>query len=174
MAINSWAPRTRTECALDLLDRFDIPHVEGGRHARGAVGLVAEFGRRFVFTAKAARQFDTDYMLGLWRPVIALASHLMRGRSAVFYDNENARKATLRCSGLATCSVCYPVIATMPDRFQPDQTRLKQYGLGGDQALFMVRFASWEAAYDFGQSSLSATGKRELVEKLGRKGRALI
>jgi len=135
---------------------------------------LAEFGRRFAFTAKAARQFDTDYMLGLWRPVIAPASHLMRGHSVVFYDNEDARKPTLRCSGLVTCSVCCPVITTTPDRFQPDQTRLKQYGLGGDEPLFMVRFASWDVAHDFGQSSLSAAGKRELVEKLGRKGRALI
>ena len=180
------------ECAVDLLDRFDIPHVVASRQARGAPGLVAEFARRFAFTAKAAQHFDPDYLLGLWGPVIAPASRLMRGRSVVFYDNEDPRK--VNAAVYRTCDVfcsprCYrddagshhvrypgyqQLAYLHPERFRPEPERLAPYGLGGDERLFLVRFVSWESAHDIGQRGFSPAGKRELVEILSRHGRVVI
>ena len=155
------------ECAVDLLDGFGIPHTVASRQAHGTAGLLAELGRRVAFATAAAYRFDPDYLIGLWGPVVAPVSKLVRGRSVVLYDNEAARtvnKTVYRLCDVFCSPRCYQDDAgphhvrypgyqqlayLHPKRFRADASRLAQYGFG-EERLFVVRFVSWEAAHDIG------------------------
>ncbi len=161
------------------------------RQAHGTAGLLAELGRRVAFATAAAYRFDPDYLIGLWGPVVAPVSKLVRGRSVVLYDNEAARtvnKTVYRLCDVFCSPRCYQDDAgphhvrypgyqqlayLHPKRFRADASRLAQYGFG-EERLFVVRFVSWEAAHDIGDRGFSLDGKRALVESLKRRGRVVI
>jgi predicted glycosyltransferase len=61
-----------------------------------------------------------------------------------------------------------------PRRFSPDPGVLRTLGLTEATRYAVVRFVSWEAGHDVGQSGLSGKQRVHLLGELSRKGRVLV
>ena len=61
-----------------------------------------------------------------------------------------------------------------PNRFQPDEGALAEFGVSPGEEYSIVRFVSWQAVHDRQEKGLTAKQKRHLVEVLQRRGRVLI
>ena len=180
------------EIAVDLLRAHSIPHVVISRQARGHVPMAAELMVRTARFWRLARRFRPDYLLGIMGPTIALAGKVLPSRTVIFYDTEMAKVTNWFAYPLAdrvctpTCyqesvgpnHVTYPGYHELtylhPRRFTPDREVLSTYGLATEEPIYIVRFVSWEASHDVGETGLSSAHKERLVGTLSRRGRVLI
>ncbi|MCP3960833.1 MAG: DUF354 domain-containing protein [bacterium] len=180
------------DCSLDLLRELRIPHSVISSQARGGVALALELLTRTWRFWRRMRRSRPDYLLGIMGPTIALAGTVSSAKTIVFYDTEMARVTNCFVFPLAdrVCTpecyqeqvgknhVTYPGYHELaylhPRRFRPDRGVLAAAGLDGDQPLYIVRFVSWEASHDVGESGFSLAGKRKLVALLAEKGRVLV
>jgi len=53
-----------------------------------------------------------------------------------------------------------------PNYFKPDESILKTLGVRDDQRFIIIRFVSWGASHDFGQSGLDNNTKEKIVDEL--------
>lgn len=60
-----------------------------------------------------------------------------------------------------------------PDRFTPDADHVHAAGLEPEN-YFILRFVSWQASHDLGETGLAYLFKHQLVKKLEKHGRVLI
>jgi len=61
-----------------------------------------------------------------------------------------------------------------PDHFQPDPNTVKALGLDPQSGYFIVRFVSWQASHDVGETGLGLNFKKEIVDRLSKHGQVLI
>jgi len=61
-----------------------------------------------------------------------------------------------------------------PDRFSPDPSILDRLGITEGEPFFVVRFVSWGAVHDVGESGFARSVKVEMVRELSRHGRVFI
>ena len=180
------------ECTLELLEAYGLPYVRISRQARGAPALAGELALRTARFWRLARSFRPDLLTGIMGPTIALAGKALPSRTVIFYDTEMARvtnRFAFPLADLVCTPTCYqePVpgrhevyagyheLAYLhPARFQPDPGVLEAHGLGGDEPIYLVRFVSWQASHDAGETGFSLAGKHRLVDLLAGRGRVLV
>lgn len=180
------------DCTLELLDAYRIPHRPLSRQATRKAGLAWELAVRTVRFWRSVRSFQPDYLVGIMGPTIALAGRALPSKTVVFYDTEIATATNWFAYPLAD-AVCTPdcyqgrvrghqikyagyheLAYLHPNRFRPDATVLQHHGFPADRPFFLLRFVSWEASHDAGESGLSTAAKRRLVDRLSRAGAVLI
>lgn len=61
-----------------------------------------------------------------------------------------------------------------PNRFQPDDSILRELGVKAGEKFFVVRFNAFKAHHDVGVKGLSIEGKRRLIRTLEQYGRVFI
>lgn len=61
-----------------------------------------------------------------------------------------------------------------PKRFTPDRSVLKELNVKEGEKYFILRFVSWDASHDIGQSGLTLEQKRQLVDLLRQHGKVFI
>jgi predicted glycosyltransferase len=61
-----------------------------------------------------------------------------------------------------------------PNRFEPDPQIREALGVGPDERYFLVRLVSLTAHHDIGESGLSTTQARQIVDRLSQHGRVFI
>jgi predicted glycosyltransferase len=61
-----------------------------------------------------------------------------------------------------------------PNYFTPDPGIRKELNLKADEKFFILRFVSWKASHDIGQSGLTSEQKKEIVTILKGEGRVFI
>jgi uncharacterized protein len=182
----------RKDCAVELLEAFDIPqHVLTSR-AQGLVGKLGELAVRTKKLLKLAKQFDPDYMISMTGPVVAAASPFLRAKTLVLHDNEIPRMVN---RGIACLSDTYAVprgftdecgssqvrydgyqqLAYLhPNHFKPDIEVVRRHGLISDEPLYIVRFVEMDAYHDVGERGFSYQAKSELIRRFAAKGRVVI
>lgn len=179
----------RKEVTLDLLDAYEMDHqpisVKGG----SKLGLALEWPLREVRLARLAREFDPDVVLSHINPAAAHAARFAGGSSIVFNDEEAGWNLTGRLIEPFASVICTPAgysrdlgpkqrrydgfheLAYLhPGRFEPDPDRLRAAGVDPDDPYFVLRFVSWGAHHDVGQSGFSRAAQRELVSFLDQYG----
>jgi len=170
------------DVAIDLLEEFEIPHEVISTQRSGRLGLAGELLQRSTRLTRIARSFKPTVMTGIMGAAIAPVGRLLRVPTVVFYDTEFATRTNRWVYPLATFvstpdsyratvrgnHVTYPGYHELaylhPKWFAPDPAKLAAYGLTPPYAL--VRFVSWQASHDIGQTSLSSDEKRSLVRTL--------
>jgi uncharacterized protein len=182
----------RKECAVELLDAFNIPqHVLSSR-GQGLVGKLGELAVRTHKLLKLARPFDPDYMISMTGPVVAAASPFLRAKTLILHDNEIPKLVN---RGIARLSDTYAVprgftdecgpsqvryegyqqLAYLhPNRFKPDMEVVRKHGLVSDQPLYVIRFVEMDAYHDLGEKGFSFQAKAELIRRFASKGRVVI
>jgi hypothetical protein len=179
----------RKEVTIDLLDAYGIDHHPLTGKGTSKLGLALEWPLREVRLARLARAFEPDVILSHINPAAAHAARLSGGSSIVFNDEEPGWSLTGRLIQPFASVICTPAgfsrdlgpkqhrydgfheLAYLhPGRFEPDPDRLRAAGVDPDDRYFVLRFVSWGAHHDVGQSGLSRAAKRELVSFLDRHG----
>lgn len=180
------------EMTTRLLKLHDIPHTILSRQASGKLRLGWEFLARTARLMRFAHRFEPDVLTGVMGPSIAVAGRILRRRTIVFYDTEDARQTNRFVYPLAhaVCTpesyevrvrgrhITYPGFQELaylhPARFTPDPSALKDFGLSPNDPYFLVRFVSWEAVHDTGQKGLSLEMKTQVIRALERRGKVVV
>ena len=180
------------DVANELLEAYGIEFESISRLGSSKVSLVGEMLVRDYRMWSRARAFKPDVLVGIMGVTIVQVGKLIRKPAIVFYDTENA-KVTNRVVYPLAHSVCTPecyaapvngkhvrypsyheLAYLHPERFTPDVSVVRSVGLEPDKPYFVLRFVSWQASHDVGESGFDLSLKRELVALLSERGRVLI
>jgi predicted glycosyltransferase len=199
-AVASWKSRgdevlvlsREKECANDLLRAYGIPFESISRIGGRKISLVGEMLVRDFRMLRAALKFKPDLLTGIMGVTVAQVGRLIGRPAVVFYDTENAT-LTNRFTYPLAHSVCTPecyqgpvrgrhvtypgyheLAYLHPDRFRPDPAIVKSLGIEPGEPFFIVRFVSWQASHDVGESGVDLDFKRKIIFRLKDHGRVLI
>jgi len=175
-----------------LMDAYGLPYVSRGRGGRGLLGKLLYLFRGDWTVARVAAGFRPDLFMSFGSPYAAQASKLLGKPHLAFDDTEHARYEHamyvpftetivtprayrkdfggkhLRFEG--SIELCH----LAPAYFRPDARVLADVGLTEHDPFVLLRFVSWDASHDRGQSGISYGQKLDLVERLRPHARVLI
>jgi predicted glycosyltransferase len=178
------------DVTLQLLEAYELPHEVLTQIGGGPLGLAREMAVRTAKLILRVRSFKPDLLLGIMGPVIAPVSRLTGVPSWVYYDTETATATNrfvyplchrlfvpVSYSGtLPSKAERYPGYHELsylhPSRFTSDPTVREEAGLGSDEDFAVVRFVSWEASHDLGDTGFS--DHVGFVQRLSAKIRVVI
>lgn len=181
------------DVTTDLLDRFGIPYTTVGRaRRRGLLGLGLELARRDWALFRIARDFGADVIVTR-NPAGVQAARLARVRGV--FDTDDGKEVGIHFRAAAPFAhtittpdaltddygpkhVRYPSYKALaflhPDRFTPDPSVLGELGVAAGERYFVVRFVALAASHDRGEAGLGTAVKRDVVERLRRRGRVFV
>lgn len=180
------------DVALSLLEQYGLEHEVLSTQRSGTIGLGKELVRRVSALGKTIRRVRPDVLTGIMGPTIALAGRRHRIPSVVFYDTEFATRTNSWVYRLANAvitpdcyqgkvpgrHVTYPGYHELaylhPNRFTPDESRIRAFGVEPGESYSLVRFVSWQASHDTGEIAVPDTTKRAIVARLAESGRVLV
>jgi uncharacterized protein len=176
-----------------LLDGLGLRYDVTGRSGRkGRLGQAAELVHRDWDLARIARSFGADMILTR-NPAGAQVGRLLGIRSV--FDTDDGRAAgvhfwsaapfahvvtTPDCIGesYGRRHVQYPgykqTAYLHPNHFTPDPGVRATLGVEPGQPLYLVRFVEMVASHDLSEGGLPPEAKREIIERLQRRGRVFV
>lgn len=181
----------RKDIAIDLLNRYDLDHLDLGPARQGFWGLAQEMIVRDIKLAGVALQYKPNVMTGIGGVFIAQVGRILGIPSVVFTDTENATVSNRLTFPFATAIVtpdCYeapvPGLKQLtypgyhelayvhPRRFTPDPQALKVFGLSPVDDFILMRLVAWGAGHDLTDKGFDSL--EPAVRRLERYGRVLI
>ncbi|GJL81181.1 MAG: hypothetical protein DHS20C01_08150 [marine bacterium B5-7] len=182
------------EMTTDLLDSYDIPHIEISRMGNGGpTSLLRELCIRDKNLYQIACEFKPSVMAAIGGTFISHVGFVRRIPSVVFYDTEQATLQNLITYPFATRVVvpeCYDgwipknrsnrypgyheLSYLHPDRFTPDRQIALDNGLSSDSPTYLLRTVSMKANHDIGIAGLDVELVRKIVVRLSGMGRVLL
>ncbi len=175
-----------------LLGQFKIPYELIGTNQKSFFSKILNLPGWEIRTFRIAHKFKPDIFIGQALPHLAHVSALLNKPFVVFEDTEHAKKLHKIVLPFADAIVTpdcfrndlgkkqvrfkgnYELAYLHPNNFQPDAGILKEFGLEKDSKFIILRFISWEAVHDIGQSGLDMETKRKLVKEFERYGKVFI
>lgn len=182
----------KKDIAIDLLNEYGFDYIHLGQQGRGLSGLFRELIIRDIKLYRIVRREKPDVMISVAGVYLGPAGRLLGIPVVSFFDTEHSWVIqrlsypfiTAVCTNdsfqeeLGKRQVRYPGYHELaylhPNRFSPDEAVLAELGLAPDEKLFVVRFVSWEAIHDVGETGFSLETKRELIRRLSELGRVII
>jgi predicted glycosyltransferase len=180
------------ECTHELLDNYNIPYLNRGAGAGRLSGKIFYLFKADYLLYKIANAENPDLFLSFCSPYAAQVSSLLGKPHISFDDTEHAKLGQLMYVPF-TDAVCTPFIygkdlgkkqvrfngfmelcALHPDRFQPDSSILEMLNIKQDEKYVILRFVSWQASHDVGETGISGPQKEELVHKLSDYAKVFI
>ena len=180
------------DLTLCLLDQYEFRHTTLSRARKGIAGLGLEMLERGRKLWNIVRSDRPAVLTGIGGTFIAPIGKLTGTPVVIFTDTEHARVSNAIAFPLAD-AICTPAcyedwigrkqvtyagyheLAYLhPNRFTPNPDVLEEAGIEPNQRFFLIRFVSWGAAHDVGQSGFSPEGKCELVRRLSKLGQVII
>lgn len=175
------------EVTQNLLKAYNIPYtlIEGKKHS-----LIQEWISRDIQMAKFARKSNPDIFLGVLNPVTAHSAKVLRKPSITLNDTEHAKIGTITTLPFTTVALTpscflknigkkqirynsYHELAYLhPDYFTPNPAVLNELDLKREDTFMILRFVSWNASHDKGQSGIKE--KIKFVSDLKQYGRVFI
>lgn len=180
------------EVLHQLLDTLEMKYTNRGKGRKSLIGKLF-----YLFTAdyviyKVARKFKPDIFLSFSSTYAAHVSRLAGKPHIVLDDTEHAKFELLMYPPFSDVILNpkpfwkqfskkqiyfdgYMELCHLhPNYFTPDPSIIESYGINPDERFFIVRFVSWNASHDIGQSGLSIAVKKSIISQLEEKGRVLI
>jgi predicted glycosyltransferase len=180
------------EIILELLDIYKLPYQVTYKRRKGKLALLLELVVRTLSTYRIAREFRADLFVSFGNPTVGLPARLMGKPYIALTDTEHAIEQHALFKPLATV-IPTPDVFTLnmgpkqvryagfhelmylhPDEFTPDPRQLDSLDLKPEDRFFVVRFVSWEATHDIGETGFSANDKETLLRELSARGRVLL
>lgn len=183
---------TRKDIAFELLDEYGFEYNDLGSYGKSLLSKALNMPLKDIGMLNIARKWDPDILLGIASHRITHAARAFGKKSFVFDDTEHAGLEILLYRPFATAiftpscfhgdlgkkQVRYPGYHELaylhPSRFHADMSVLSEAGVREGEIFSIVRFVSWEASHDAGQSGLGLEQKRKAVEVLGHFGKVFI
>ena len=181
----------KKEMSIDLLRRYNIPHVMISKQKNG-LGLIYEMFYRTVKLIGICLKHRPQMLLGIMGPSIAVAGFVLRIPTWVYYDTENAwitnwfsyplanRVYTPECykGNVGKNQINYAGYHELsylhPDVFKPDTSVIEKYGITSKKPYSILRFVSWKASHDIGEMGISHENKIKLLSHLKKYGSVFI
>ena len=180
------------EVTHQLLDAYNIVYRSRGKGAASLIGKLfyIPVGDAAIF--KIASKFKPDIFLSFASPYAAQVSTIIRKPHIVLDDTEIARfgQAMYRpFSNTILTPMCFKkdfgvkhirfdgfmeLAYLHPRYFTPNFKFLNELNLNMGEKFVLIRFVSWRANHDIGQSGLSNESKRAIVEAFSNQYRVFI
>jgi predicted glycosyltransferase len=183
---------TRKDVAIDLLDRYRIPHQNLGQMGRTLPEKLLFLPVSDYRMLRAVRKFRPDIFMGVGSLRAAHVAWLLRKPSVNFEDTEHSMEQ-IRLYLPFVSAVCTPSSFTRdlgkkqvryrgthelaylhPEWFRPDPSVLEELGLGAAESFFIIRLAAFTATHDTRSEHFRREYLPQLLRKLEREGRILI
>lgn len=179
--------------ACELLNKFGLPYIltarTTGKNAAEKAWLL------FALTIKyflIALRFKPDLLIGRATPMMAVTAFLLRKKHVIFEDTEHSHISLFFCRLFSTViltpksfradlgpkQIREPLYKESfylhPEVFSPDLDVITKMGLKEDEPYVLLRFVSWQADHDLGQSGFSTANRLLAVQELSRYAKVFI
>jgi|AntAceMinimDraft_17_1070374.scaffolds.fasta_scaffold12250_2 predicted glycosyltransferase len=175
-----------------LLNAYDIPFVNRGKGKKSIFGKIAYLFKADYLLIKQAKIFKPNLLLSFDSVYLSHVSKLLNIPHIAFDDTEHAKlehlmslpftktiltpscynkdlgKNQIRFNGYM--ELCY----LHHNYFKPDPLVLELLGVKKDEKYIIIRFVSWNASHDVGQTGLSLEMKHEIVKELSKYAKVFI
>lgn len=183
---------TEKDIATLLLKKYNIPFINIGRYRSPLFLKFIDFiiiAIKFIFIVNKLKP-DYIFSISSARPFGKVGYRKVK--TYIFTDTEHATEQIRLFKPFATkifTPLCFEVdlgkkhikyngyheLAYLhPDKFKPNIKTLNKINLKETDVFFVLRFVSWEASHDLGQSGISLHTKQQLVKLLEKKGKVVI
>jgi predicted glycosyltransferase len=178
------------EVTYKLLNNYQLDYVKFGRHRSSLIKKAMDIPLSDLKLYRMGKKFNPDFFVGFGSIYASHASFLLRKNCIVLEDTEPSMEQIGLYLPFAS-AVCTPscfrrdlgrkqirydgyteLTHLHPSYFKPDPSILDDLGLDVDEPFIVLRFVSWTASHDFGQSGVK--DNEELVRELEKYGRVLI
>ncbi|MCP4148296.1 MAG: DUF354 domain-containing protein [bacterium] len=180
------------EISTYLLKAFGFDYISFGKHYKSIAGKLWGQIKFNYLLYKVARAFKPDLFLSMGSMYAAQVSSLMRKPHIALDDTEHKAshhilyvpfsdvlvnpscftkefgKKQIKYDGFQELAYLHP------NYFKPDPEILKLLGVGVNERYTLLRFVSWDASHDIGQSGISMEMKRKIVKELSARTRVFI
>lgn len=175
-----------------LLEQFSIKYELIGKNQPTILRKILNLPILEYRTLKIVIDFKPDIFIGQALPQFAHISYLLNKPFVVFEDTEHAKKLHKIVLPFADAIVTpdcfrndlgrkhirfngnFELAYLHPNIFKADPDILQEFGLEKEDIFIILRFISWEAIHDMGQSGLELETKRKLVKEFEKYGRIFI
>ncbi len=180
------------DVTLALLEHYELPYQTVSAIGQGLLGLYGEFIQRELALVRLIREFKPDIVTGIRSILIVPACKIMRKPAIVFTDTEHIAIDRYLTHPFANL-ICTPqsfkrdfgrrhiryagyheLAYLHPNCFRPNPTILDELGVSAGEPFIILRFVSWGASHDVGQTGFLPAFKREMVQILSRYGKIFI
>ncbi len=173
-----------------LLRAYELPYQMISVRKPGKLNLALELVNRTRKLVQVGRRFKPDVILSVGSPMAAFASKILGVPHITLDDTEDSvgQAAIYRpftdiicvpdCFGhdfgkkMLRYAGWHELAYLHPNHFTPDPAKIAP--LEPDETFFVVRFISWDAAHDAGESGFTAAGKEKLLAMLLQHGRVVL
>ncbi len=174
-----------------LLNQFGINFISRGKGSASNAGKILYLLKGDYFLIKSGIRFKPDLFLSFGSSYAAHAAKLLGIPHIAFDDTEHARLEHLLYVPFTKCILTpdsfkkdfgnkhirfagsMDMAYLHPKYFAPNNEYLKKSGLN-NKTYFLLRFVSWSASHDAGQSGFTTEGKNELINLLSQHGEIII
>lgn len=177
---------------FNLLDYYKIKYIGRERGADSVIGKLLYMLKADFFILRIAKQFKPDLLVCFGAVYLSHVAKLLSIPNVFFDDTEHAKlnhklyapfsttiltpksfqkdfgRKHIRFNG--NMELCY----LHPNYFTPDPSVLDLLGVKKNENYIIMRFVSWRASHDSGQSGLSLEMKRKCVKELSKFARVFI
>ena len=177
---------------FDLLDIYGFSYFSRGKGGNSFLGRLLYLIKADILLYMKAKTFHPDLFLSFSSPYAAHASWLMRKPHIAFNDTEHAKLGLLIYTpftdvlvnpesftkDLGHKQICFNGYMELcylhPNYFKPDSSILDLLDVTKDEKYIILRFVSWNALHDVGESGLSLEKKRKIVKELSKYAKIFI
>lgn len=174
------------ECAIDLLKAYHLPYKVLGKTRKGIAKKILSLPYFSIKMFVTAREFRPDIFISRVSPLSGYASWLLRKPHVTFTDTENVRLLDSISQPFADVILTsdvylrnhgpkqlrypgYHELAYLhPSRFKPEPAVLQSLDIDPNSGYAIVRFVTWGAHHDIGNSGFNRSNRIKLVRELTR------
>lgn len=180
------------EVLYQLLNSYNFEFTKRGKGGKSIFSKFLYLFKADYIIFKAALKFRPDVFLSFASPYAAQIAWLTRKPHIAFDDTEHAKFSTFLYAPFSTIIMnpksfwrkyskkqlffdgFMELTHLIPKYFTPSIDVLTMYGISTHEKFYIVRFVSWEASHDIGQTGISLDKKRSVIQLLLNQGRVLI
>jgi len=182
----------KKEFAHILLSGYQLKYKCLGKHYKSPAGKLWGIVRYDFQLLLTAITFRPDIIVSMGSIYASHVAFILRKKNILLQDTEHAglqHKLSFPFSQVILNPACFELRKTKkqlfyngyhelaylhPNRFTPDITKLREYGLGASEKIVLVRFVSWNASHDKGHQGISYDNKIKAIHEFSREARVLI
>lgn len=180
------------EIALDLLKSYDLDYICTGKNKPGALNKIRSMIENNKVIYRAAKKFQPDLFFSFYSPFAAQVGWWMKKPVIGFADTEFAKlsiKLTRPFTNYSFTPACFSTdlgknhfrfngymetFYLHPVYFKPDEAVIRRIGLSASDRYFIMRFVSFGAGHDVGESGIDRQSKLDIANYLAQHGRLLV
>lgn len=171
-----------------LLNYYNLSFINRGKGKNSKLGKFIYMLQADIKLLRVSLQYKPDIYLSFSSPYAAQIAYLLRKPHIAFNDTEHTDKMHLKFTYPFSSSIITPNsyqndlgskhvrfnniddgLYLHDNYFKPDQNIKSELSLKENEEFVILRFVSWNAHHDYGQSGLDLNTKRELINILKEK-----